>query len=177
MTVKKTRNRKSTPIEIRFWAKVDKKDVDDCWNWIAKGRVQGYGVIGRQGKYGKKVLAHRLSYEIHNGPIPENKDLHHGYVVMHTCDNRLCVNPSHLVLGTQKENVRDMDKKGRRKVACKKGSSHHMTSITEEQAAQIYGMSGVYRAIAEHIGCTLAVVKSIKRQVTWSHVTSGLTKG
>ena len=177
MLIKKTRERKSTPIEDRFWPKVDKKGPDDCWNWLAKSKIQGYGVIGHGGKYGKKILAHRLSYEIHKGKIPTDNSEYHGYVVMHTCDNRLCVNPNHLILGTQKDNVRDMDQKGRRKVVCKRGASHHMTSITNQQARDLYIMKGLYREIAEYIGCTLATVKSIKRQVTWSHVTNGLIKG
>ena len=163
-------------LKERFWRQVDKRDPDECWEWAAKSKVDGYGVIGRGGRYGKKVLAHRLSWELHNGDIPETNG-YHGTVVMHKCDNRLCVNPNHLMLGTQGDNVKDMDDKGRRKTTATCGSKHHMTTITEEEAAQIYQMEGLYRIIAEHYNCTLAVVKSIKRRITWKQQTENLTRG
>src|SRR5207302_5572975 len=84
----------------RFWAKVEKGP--DCWPWKACLR-NGYGMINAPEKY-----AHRFSYELNNGPIPKGK------YVLHRCDNRACVRPEHLILGTQKENLIDMMRKGRR---------------------------------------------------------------
>ena len=101
----------------RFYNKVIVSEA--CWEWIgAKQKVNGYGVI-RINK--KNELAHRLSYTMNLGPIPE------GLWVLHKCDNRGCVNPNHLFLGTRSDNVNDMYKKGRgakpnlKKLWCPKG--------------------------------------------------------
>ena len=150
---------------------------EECWEWQSKSRIKGYGVIGIGGRKAGKMLAHRASWEIHNGPIPANSDEHHGTIVMHKCDNRLCINPNHLMLGTQADNVHDMDNKSRRVSNPRKGSSHHMTTINEDQAAKVFVMSGKYRKIAETIGCSIHVVKDIRCGKTWSHITGGLTRG
>jgi hypothetical protein len=118
------------PIAERFWSKVDRDgpvpvhqpDLGPCWRWTGSvsGRY-GHGEIGagRRGEGNRK--AHRVSWEIHRGPIPE------GVQVLHRCDNGLCVNPEHLRLGTQGDNMRDMSAKGRHrnqnsdKTHCKRG--------------------------------------------------------
>lgn len=91
--------------EERFLAKVEKTNT--CWLWQASTTGAGYGQIWMNEDGWKRIDAHRYSYILHKGTIPE------GLVVMHTCDNKLCVNPDHLILGTQKENLRDMYAKGR----------------------------------------------------------------
>ena len=89
-----------TPLEIRFWAKVDKRGPIECWNWLATTRW-GYGMIGRGGHHSETLCAHRFSYELLVGPIPS------GMVLDHICHNRACVNPAHLRLATRKQNNRN----------------------------------------------------------------------
>jgi hypothetical protein len=90
----------------RFFDKIQK--TDSCWLWRASTRGKtGYGAFRLNDKV---VDAHRVSYELHNGVIPE------GVYVCHTCDNRLCVNPNHLFLGSPKDNWKDGFDKGRIKL-------------------------------------------------------------
>lgn len=90
--------------EERFWGKIDKRSPNECWEWQAGKSNKGYG---RLWVNGDNVNAHVFSYELHNGPIPR------GLFVLHKCDNRRCVNPNHLFLGTQQDNIDDMRAKGR----------------------------------------------------------------
>jgi len=90
---------KKMSLDNRFWEKVDKGSNNECWNWLASQNGHGYGQIC-DGFCGI-VSAHRISWEIHFGPIPEGK------LVLHKCDNKRCVNPNHLYLGTQSDNRRD----------------------------------------------------------------------
>lgn len=101
MSPKNPRHLKRTLSE-RFWEKVDRSG--DCWAWIGHVGSEGYGYF-RMPK--RPVYAHRMSYELANGAIPD------GLVVMHKCDNPRCVRPEHLALGTQSENIRDCFKRGR----------------------------------------------------------------
>lgn len=90
---------------VDFWKKVDKgPHSKGCWIWTAGTNSDGYGSM----KLGqRKQSSHRISYELANGPIPAGMD------VLHHCDNRRCVNPEHLFLGTNLDNVRDRESKGR----------------------------------------------------------------
>lgn len=96
-------------VERRFWDKVTPSSNNDCWYWQGSLYSNGYGYlhISGRGRGRKTGLAHKVSYSLHKGPIPED------LVVMHSCDNRSCVNPQHLSLGTRKENMQDCLKKGR----------------------------------------------------------------
>ncbi len=94
--------RKHPNIEQRFWEKVDKSG--DCWVWTAAKRGNGYGAF----KIDRKMhQAHRLAYEYTFGKIPE------GLFACHKCDNRICVNPHHIFLGTNSDNMKDAWNKGR----------------------------------------------------------------
>lgn len=103
-------------LEDKFWLKV--KKTESCWNWISSLNSRGYGVF----YYNKTVsLSHRVSWKLKNGEIPEK------LFVCHHCDNPKCINPSHLFLGTQVDNMKDCSRKGRlknqKKVYCKRGHS------------------------------------------------------
>lgn len=77
-----------TPLQERFWEKVNK--TNSCWEWTAFVDKAGYGRIQKGGRSDPVLYAHRLSYELHVGPIPE------GMSIDHLCGNRICVNPDHL---------------------------------------------------------------------------------
>ena len=116
----------SRPLLDRFWEKVNKHgpipanhpDLGLCWLWTAHTADFGYG---RMHIVGGPARTHRISWELHNGPIPA------GMLVLHHCDNPPCVNPAHLFLGTAGDNMRDMVAKGRnwnpgaQKISCPRG--------------------------------------------------------
>ncbi len=119
--------------EDRFWAKVDKSG--ECWEWTAAKFKKGYGRFSYHG--GAHVLAHRYSFELHNGGIDPN------LLVLHTCDNRNCVNPAHLYQGTHERNMLDRSERGRaagaNKTECLRGHAY-----TEENTGRYPGSGRRY---------------------------------
>lgn len=99
------RSRAADPIHLRFWRRVS-KSPNGCWMWKGSKDGGGYGTISTA-RGSAPAKAHRLSWEMRNGPIPP------GQFVCHHCDTPACVNPDHLFLGTQKDNMRDCSRKGR----------------------------------------------------------------
>lgn len=120
----------------RFWTKVVKGDsADDCWTWSGASSSRGYGRIA--GGEGRVVRAHRVSWVIHFGPIPE------GMWVLHRCDNPPCTNPRHLFLGTHADNVAD-------RVA--KGNGLKLTADKVRHARQLRSDGVTYPEIGRRLG-------------------------
>lgn len=138
------------------------KRVGECLIWQGTKTPKGYGSIRRNGKW---VRAHRVSYELHNGAIPN------GMVIMHACDNRACIEPMHLTAAPQLNNVRDMLTKGRANKA--KGERAPRAKLTQAQVDDIrrryvprqYG-SGAH-ALAKEFGVSKQSVQAILRGDSW----------
>lgn len=130
-----------------------------CWEWTGYTNPDGYGWTSFNGT---TLSTHRLSWKFHNGDIP--KDLK----VLHKCDNRPCINPDHLFLGTQADNVRDMDKKKRR--VSLSGENNSQAKLTLKQVGSIKELceQGVYaKYIAPRFGISMATVYHIKNGRIW----------
>lgn len=155
------------PLENRFWNKVDKTSVDRCWAWKGATNKGGYGRVTVPATLGKYIslTAHRVSWEIHNGSIPQ------GLCVLHRCDNPPCVNPEHLFVGTRKDNAIDMFKKGRRYTP----RGECLSKLTEIQVKEIrQRFSGAERpakrALAREYGVDHSTIRSLLRGDTWKHL-------
>lgn len=134
----------------------------DCMEWQGAVDTRGYGHV-RIG--GKAARVHRVVFEMVNGKIPKG-DGHHGTVVMHTCDNRLCCNPNHLRLGTHADNMADMKSKGRRKNIAA-GEANGRSKLTVEQVTAIRMDTRGKRTIAPEYGISPAQVQRIRKGTHW----------
>lgn len=146
------------PIEQRFWEKVNK--TDDCWEWTAALNSSGYGTISVNGK---ERRAHRISWQLHYGTIPE------GMLVCHKCDNRKCVNPDHLFLGTNSDNIHDCCVKGRRpRQSGENNNSAKLTSDDVEEIRDLYkGKNFNCRQLAKIFNISTSHVAGIIRGRYW----------
>ena len=143
----------------RFWAKVDRGNPDDCWEWNAHRVRGGYGRIWAAGRH---WMAHRLSWSIHNGPIPD------GLMIRHTCDNPPCVNPGHLLVGTRADNGRDVRLRGR-----KRGMAHNLAILTDKDVLFIrraFRLGIRPSRIARRLNVSESVVYSVRSRKTWTHI-------
>ncbi|KKN92451.1 hypothetical protein LCGC14_0209420 [marine sediment metagenome] len=138
----------------RFWAKV--KQGPGCWEWQAVCFPDGYGAFRLKGSM---QGAHRVSYAM-------GHDIPKGMCVLHTCDNRLCVRPSHLFLGTKADNMADRDAKGRQA----RGVHNGKAKLTEAQVRSIRSDLRSLRVIAEDYEVFHTTIGCIKRRETWKHV-------
>lgn len=148
--------------EERFWAKVDKRTDDECWPWTAS-LVRGYGWLSRGGQSAGRIYAHRLSFEMHYGPIPD------GLSVLHHCDNPPCVNPRHLFSGTQADNIADKVQKGRQQRGEQAGGAKLTTrEVIEIKRARSAGTA--VAALASQFGVNKSAISRIANGTRWAHV-------
>lgn len=149
-----------------FWWRVNSQTVEKengCLEFTGCKDDCGYGRINNG--HGKLVRLHRAVWERDHGAPPK------GMVVMHLCDNRACIRPSHLVLGTQAQNIADMDLKGRRRTL--RGSEHGMSKLSEMDIPVIRRKlsSGQTQAsIAKEYGVTEGMIAHIAHGRSWSHI-------
>ena len=143
----------------RFETKVDIGKTNECWKWKASTLPAGYG---RLWVNGKTVGAHRVSWEIYNGPIPVGRH------VLHTCDNPTCVNPSHMFLGDWSENAADREAKGRG--APHDGERNSQCKLSTEDVIKIREMRSYgykVREVAQSFGISEQHVSSITTCKRW----------
>ncbi len=133
---------------------------DGCWIWLGGIRRKGYGMVNINGK---SEQAHRASYQISVGEIPQ------GLCVCHTCDNPPCVNPKHLFIGTHAENRRDAATKGR----LPRGEKHSQAKLSEANVMDIVKLLAIgksHSTIAGIFGVSASMIGSINRRENWTHI-------
>jgi hypothetical protein len=145
----------SAPVEARFYALIDKGDPGDCWRWC--GATNGKPGYGKFTVDGRQVLAHRLTWEFEHGPIPD------GLEVLHRCDVKLCCNPGHLFLGTQRANVHDAVSKGLNPHKLEADDVREMRRLRKEEGI-------AYTVLAERYGVTPGCARHAVVGRTWGHV-------
>lgn len=146
-------------IKDRFESFVEISTSAECITWPASRGTRGYGQFVYQNKTRK---AHRVSYEIHVGPIPQ------GMVVRHKCDNPPCVNPAHLEIGTQSDNVSDAVERGRWRL----GESSRQSKVTESQVLEIRELARAIplTELSSRFGLSESNLSRIVNRKTWRHI-------
>ena len=158
----------------KFWSMaVTSESKEECWSWNGATRNK-YGVmrIPGAGRSVQAIMAHRISWTIHNGEIPHKKG------IFHKCDNPVCANPEHLFLGDLKDNIADMISKGRGgmqlgKFPVKYGSDNPSAKISEDAAKAIIVLSDAGftgRQLSELFGLDKSYIRRIARGENWAHL-------
>jgi hypothetical protein len=151
----------SRPQLTRLLEKITIDTKTGCWNWTAARFTNGYGHFMVSEKNGRP--AHRVSYELHRGPIPK------GFHVCHSCDNPLCINPSHLFLGTPADNMADKVAKGRQSRL--KGVNSGRSVLTDDDVIAIRAAVGLtQRELGERYGVGARQISYIRNGKSWSHL-------
>ncbi len=140
-----------------------------CWMWISATNANGYGRLNEGGQRGRCRLAHRVSFELHVGPIPD------GTLVCHRCDFKACVNPEHLFLGSHTDNARDRDAKGRSNTPRGERAGHAKLTRAQVDAMRTLLRSGERQAaVARAFGVSASTVCWIASGRSWrSEVANG----
>jgi hypothetical protein len=166
ITLKRKSNRSRTPITQRFGRYVYLSLSNGCWEWRGARDERGYGMIGKEGGKGAgSIRAHRLSYQIFY-----RVNLTREECVCHRCDNPPCVNPDHLFVGSQLDNMLDMISKNRNS---NRGEAHHMAKLTKQDVVKIRQLSedGLSsRKIAKLFFVDKGTILAIVNRKIWRHV-------
>lgn len=149
-------------LEDRFISHIQKSAAHSgCWEWTGSKSYAGYGAFKINHK---SCLAHRVSYALFVGQIPE------GLCVCHSCDNPACCNPSHLFLGTHQDNMTDMQNKGRHPNNGARGENHGRHKLTKQEIYKIREMieqRHLQKEIADIFGVNQATISYIKTKKNW----------
>jgi hypothetical protein len=148
------------PIKTRFKAKVGAKLPNGCIPWLGSTSSKGYGQIGRGGRGAGNYIASRLAYELEYGVIPDK------LFVLHTCDNPLCVNPEHLFLGNQKQNMQDMSRKRRSCI----GEKNSQAKLVRAEVFLIRKSKLKLKILASRYGVSKATISNIRNGKVWRRI-------
>ena len=146
------------PILPHSYRKWRSEQSQECWIWTGANNGKGYGQVTFDGK---RQLAHRVIWQVFRGEIPEGK------FVCHTCDTPACVNPDHLFLGTNADNIKDSYNKGR---SNQQGEHNGNRKLTSEQVSEIRASSESCRVLARRFGIGKSQVSNIKTGVKWTNL-------
>lgn len=145
----------------RLKAKVKVNADTGCWEWQASLNTNGYGQFRFRNR---PQQAHRVSWILHNGEIPEGQN------VLHRCDVPVCCNPEHLFLGDQSDNAIDAVMKNRWGPRGMVGEAHGRALVTEDDVRAIRASSLSIRALAKKYGISLGAIQHIRKRRSWTHV-------
>ncbi len=150
----------------RFEEKISHEPNTGCWLWIGAANHAGYGKLKVEPRQQPRA-AHRVSWEIYVGEIPD------GACVLHKCDTPACVNPRHLFVGSLRDNSRDMMAKGRQRFGLKAGHLPHTAKLSAQQVVEIRkkrATGTIYRHLANEYGVTIAAIRFACIGKTWASV-------
>ena len=154
----------------RFWAKVKKLGQNNCWIWLAATNGCGYGIFYANGR---NYQAHRFSMQLYlNRELKGSKQLtKDDELVLHKCNDRSCVNPNHLYLGTQKDNIKDRDRQGRQS----KGEhryNHKLTTNAVKRIRKLYKKYGKHNLVvlAKEYHVHPSTISAVVKNKGWKHV-------
>lgn len=151
------------PLADRFFSKIGAKSSGGCILWNGHVKDNGYGDIHER-HAGRLLSAHRVAYDLMVGPIPE------GMCVLHRCDNPPCINPTHLFLGTQLDNIADMVAKGRQSRGSGKGANVKLDDNIVRDVRRRIASGDSNTAIGRDLGVSHVTISDIRTGRTWSHV-------